>query len=136
MHDIEDMAAFDYGVIELAKSRDYKRPFNSFNTGSWLAFYEVPVHIDNRIDPYMREYSGVDHIRGKMCVSSLDELDAFSKEYDCDAFILDMAEGPSQLISEIETSAYDRYQIVYDNTVTSVDGLVTVRWVVIEPTNK
>ncbi|MBP5260948.1 MAG: hypothetical protein J6Z43_02330, partial [Clostridiales bacterium] len=135
MHDIEDMAAFDYGVIELAKSRDYKRPFNSFNTGSWLAFYGVPVHIDNRIDPYMSEYSGVDHIRGKIFVSSLDELDAFCSEYDCDAFILDMAEGPSQLISEIETSASDRYQIVYDNTVTSVDGLDTVRWVVIEPLN-
>lgn len=133
MQDIENMMAYDHDIIGFIKAKGYERPFNSFNTGSWLAFSGVPVHIDNRIDPYMSEYSGVDHIRGKIDVGSLDELDYIRSEYDCDAYILEVPAGYSYLVYEIETYAPDRYRVVYDNTVTSGDGNTSRRWLIIEP---
>jgi len=133
MQDIENMAAYDHDIIGFIKEKGYERPFNSFNTGSWLAFSGVPVHIDNRIDPYMQEYSGVDHIRGKNDITSLDELDYIESEYACDAFILEVPGGYSYLLYEIDTYASDRYTVVYDNTVTSGDGSFSRRWIIIEP---
>lgn len=133
MQDIEDMAAYDHDIIGFLKEQGYERPFNSFNTGSWLAFSGIPVHIDNRIDPYMSEYSGVDHIRGKSDITTLDELDYIESVYACDAFILEVPGGYSYLLYEIDTYAPDRYKVVYDNTVTSGDGKVSRRWIVLEP---
>ena len=133
MADIEAMNCYDRGVVDYALAQGYSRPFNSFNTGSWLVFSGVPVHIDNRIDPYMEEYSGVDHVRGKMNISTLADLDYVANQYDCDAYILDMGAGYSYLLYEIETYASDRYQVVYDNTVTSPYDSSALRWVIIEP---
>lgn len=133
MTDIENMAAYDEGAVEFIKEQGYERVFNTFNTGSWLAFYDVPVHIDNRIDPYMSEYSGVDHIRGKMNIGSLYELDGFRAQYNPDAFLLDMGTGESALLYEINTYASDRYKIVYDNTVSSnLTNSLNIRWVIVE----
>lgn len=133
MHDIEAMAAYDIEAVDYLKAKDYKKVFNTFNTGSWLAFYDVPVHIDNRIDPFMEEYSGVDHIRGKMNISNLYELESFRREYEPDAFILDMGTGESELLWEIENYASDRYKIVYDNTCSSnLTDSICIRWVIIE----
>ncbi|SMC40786.1 hypothetical protein SAMN06296952_1072 [Oscillospiraceae bacterium] len=134
MADIEAMACYDRGVVDYALSAGYKRPFNTFNTGSWLAFSGVPVHIDNRIDPYMMEYSGVDHVRDKMLVTSLADMDFIEGQYACDAFILEMGDGYSFLLYEIETYAPDRYRVVYDNVVTSPYDGSSMRWVIIEPT--
>jgi len=131
--DIENMAAYDHEVIDFIKEQGYTKLYNSFNTGSWLLFNDIKVHIDNRIDPYMQEYSGVDHIRGKMSVSTLSDLDRFRGEYDNDAFLIETSAGYSDLIYEIETYAPDRYTVVYDNTVSSsIDGLQDIRWLVIE----
>jgi len=131
--DIEEMAAYDSGVVDFIKEQGYEEIFNSFNTGAWLAFYDVDVHIDNRIDPYMREFSSEDHIRGQMSVSSLADLDAFRGRYNNDAFLIDMSDGYSYLLYEIETYASDRYQVVYDNVAeSSVDGIPNVRFVVVE----
>lgn len=136
MKDVEVMAAFDSEMIDFIKSRNYQRPFNGFNSGSWLAFYDIPVHIDNRIDPYMEEYSGVDHIRGHMNIESIADLDRFMSKYNADAFILDMGPGYSDLIYEVETYGSDRYVVVYDNVVVSnITDSITTRWVIIEPVN-
>lgn len=133
MADIEAMACYDRGVVDYALSQGYTRPFNTFNNGSWLVFSGVPVHIDNRIDPYMMEYSGVDHVRGKMNVGSLADLDYINNQYGCDAYILDMGNGYSYLLYEIETYAPDRYKVVYDNVVESPYDDSSLRWVIIEP---
>lgn len=133
MADIEAMACYDRGVVDYALSHGYERPFNTFNTGSWLVFSGVPVHIDNRIDPYMMEYSGVDHVRDKMNIASLADLDYIEGQYGCDAFILDMGVGYSYLLYEIETYAPDRYKVVYDNVVNSPYNESALRWVIIEP---
>ncbi|MCQ2515381.1 MAG: hypothetical protein MJ094_00785 [Saccharofermentans sp.] len=131
--DIEKMAAYDVDAIEFIKSQGYEKVFNSFNTGAWLTFYDVDVHIDNRIDPYMREFSSEDHIRGQMNVASLADLDAFRARYDNDAFLIDMSDGYSYLLYEIETYAADRYQVVYDNVVeSSINGISNMRFVVVE----
>ena len=133
MADVEGMAAYDYGAVEFVKTEGYSKVFNTFDTGSWLAFYDVKVHIDNRIDPFMSEFSGEDHIRGQMGVDSVSDLDAFRARYDNDAFIVNMGEGYSFLVDDIENNASDRYRVVYDNTVEStIPGVAGSRWIVIE----
>ena len=133
MADIEAMAAYDPQAVEFIQERGYEKVFNTFDTGSWLAFHGVKVHIDNRIDPFMSEFSGEDHIRGQMNVSSLADLDAFRDRYDNDAFLINTGEGYPYLLYEIETYASDRYAVVYDNVVpSSVPGVSPVQWIIIE----
>ena len=135
MSDIEKMAAYDPQAVVFIKNEGYEKVFNSFDTGSWLVFHGVKVHIDNRIDPFMSEFSPEDHIRGQMSVSSLADLDAFRGRYNNDAFLVNMGEGYSYLLYEIEEYAPSRYRVVYDNTVQSViPGVGATRWVVIECT--
>lgn len=133
MADIEKMAAYDDGAVRFVQEKGYEKLFNDFNSGSWLVFKGVRVHIDNRADPYMGGFSGVDHITGKMNVTNLFELDDFRAQYNNDAFLLTTNVGFSPLLYEIEKYASDRYKVVYDNTVRSnlKDG-ETLRWVVIE----
>ena len=83
--------------------------------------------------PFISEFSEVDHMTGKMTVSTLFELDNFRNEYNNDAFRLTTNVGFSPLIYEIENYASDRYKVVYDNTLTSnVRNGETLRWIVIE----
>ena len=133
MNDIEKMAAYDGDAIAVVKEKGYQKIFNDFNSGSWLVFNGVKVHIDNRVDPYISQFSDADHMTGKMTVSNLFELDNFRAQYNNDAFLLTTNVGFSPLIYEIETYAPDRYKVVYDNTVNSnmKDG-ETLRWIVIE----
>ena len=133
MTDIEKMAAYDYNVVRFVQDKRYKKIFNDFNSGSWLVFHGIKVHIDNRVDPYISEFSHTDHMTGKMSVSTLYELDDFRRLYNNDAFLFTTNAGYSPLLYEIETYASDRYKVVYDNTVTSNmgDG-ETIRWIVIE----
>ena len=133
MSDIEKMAAYDPQAVEFIKQQGYTKIFNSFDTGSWLAFNDVKVHIDNRIDPFMSEFSPEDHIRGQMGIGSLAELDMFRGRYNNDAFLINTGEGYSYLLYEIDQYASDRYRVVYDNVVeSSIDGVGSVRWIVIE----
>ena len=133
MSDISALAAYDEGVIDVVKERGYSRIYNSFNTGTWLAFYEIPVHIDNRIDPYMVEYSGVDHIRGKMLIANIDEMDGFVAEYHPDALVLDLMPGTTDEYFADDLYASDRYEVIYDNIVTSsYNPDVSYRWLVVE----
>ena len=133
MADIEKMASYDDNVVKFIQDKGYKKIFNDFNSGSWLVFKGVKVHIDNRVDPFISEFSAVDHMTGKMTVSNLFELDNFRAAYDNDAFVFGTNPGYSPLLYEIETYASDRYKVVYDNTLTSnmKDG-ETIRWIVIE----
>ena len=133
MSDIEKMAAYDANVVTFVKDKGYKKIFNDFNSGSWLVFNGVKVHIDNRVDPYISQFSDVDHMTGQMTVSNLFELDNFRALYGNDAFVTTANVGFSPLIYEIETYAPERYKVVYDNVVSSnVKGGETLRWVVIE----
>lgn len=131
--DIEEMAAYDEEVVDFIKEHEYENIFNGFNSGSWLAFHGVKVHIDNRIDPYMEEYSGVDHIRGKLSMKNIRDMDRFVEEYHPDAFVFDLGTGDSNLVYEIETFGSDRYKIVYDKVVNStLSTSLDTRWVIVE----
>ena len=131
--DISAIAAYDENVITILKEKNYQRIYNSFNSGTWLAFYGIPVHIDNRIDPYMEEYSGVDHIRGKMLIADIDEMDAFVDEYDADALVLDLNPGTTDEYFIEDLYESDRYNVIYDNTaVSSYDQEQSYRWLVVE----
>ena len=135
MSDISALAAFDEGAIDVIKENGYSRIYNSFNTGTWLAFYEVPVHIDNRTDLYMREFSGEDYIRDKMLIRSVSEMNDFVDEYDADALILDLYPGTTDDWFADDLYASDRYSVVYDNTVTSTYDDTSFRWLVVECTD-
>ena len=131
--DISALAAYDEGVISVLKEKDYDRIYNSFNTGTWLAFYGIPVHIDNRIDPYLEEYSGEDHIRGQMLINTIGDMDAFVDRYDADAVVLDLMPGTTDEYFADELYASDRYNVIYDNTVVSnYDGEISFRWLIAE----
>lgn len=129
------IAAYDENVITCVKQNGYKKIYNSFNSGTWLAFYDIPVHIDNRCDPYMAEYSGTDYLTGQMMIEDIDSLDKFFAKYDeADAAVLDLYPGTTDdwFVDDIY-EATDRYKIVYDNTVTSTyKPDVRLRWVVVE----
>ncbi|MCR4671052.1 MAG: hypothetical protein K5643_07675 [Saccharofermentans sp.] len=133
MSDVSAIAAYDEGVITVLKEKDYKRIYNSFNTGTWLAFYGIPVHIDNRADLYMREYSGVDHLRGKMIISDIDAMNDFVAEYDPDAVVLDLYPGTTDEYFLEDIYASGKYKVIYDNTVSSTyDPDQSYRWVIAE----
>ncbi|MBR2295126.1 MAG: hypothetical protein IJ869_05130 [Clostridiales bacterium] len=132
MSDISALSAFDEDAAKFIKDKGYSRIYNSFNTGAWLTFYDVKVHIDNRIDPYLAEFSGEDHIRGKMQIADLDDMDEFVEEYHPDAVLIELdPDYASYLIEDYEGSG--RYKLVYDNTLTSTyDPDITIRWLVFE----
>ena len=131
--DAEKMAAFDKGAVEYVTAAGYERIYNTLDTGAWLAFYEIKVHVDNRTDPYNSGFNNTDYLSDSFGINNLYELDSIREKYGCDAFLLEVNPVVCPLINEIELYAPDRYRIVYDNTVTSViDGHGSIRWVIIE----
>ena len=131
--DISGLAAYDENVIKVLKEKNYKRIYNSFNSGTWLVYYGIPVHIDNRTDLYMKEFSGTDHIRGKMLINDIKDMDGFVEEYHPDALVLDLRPGTTEMYFVDDLNASDRYKIIYDNTVTSTyDKDQSYRWLVVE----
>ena len=131
--DISGIAAYDEGVINVVKEKGYSRIYNSFNSGTWLAFYGIPVHIDNRTDLYLAEFSGVDYITNKMLISDIDEMDGFVDEYHPDALVLDLEPGTTDEYFALDLYESERYNVIYDNTVVSTyDGEQTYRWMVVE----
>lgn len=132
-YDVERMGAKDPEAAQFVLDHGYQRMFNTFNTGSWLVLRGVRVHIDNRVDPYISAFSGEDHISEFMNCSTIADMDVFAAKYDCDAFFLDMPDGYSYLLYEIERYAPDRYRIVYDNVVeSSIPEVGRMRYVIIE----
>ena len=133
MSDISGIAAYDEGVIDYLKDKDYERIYNSFNSGTWLAFYQIPVHIDNRTDLYLEEFSGEDYITGTMMINNISDMDDFVDKYDADAIVLDLAPGTTDEYFIDDLYASEKYRIVYDNTaVSTYDADISCRWVIAE----
>jgi hypothetical protein len=131
--DIAGIAAYDEGVIDVLHEKNYERIYNSFNSGTWLAFHGIPVHIDNRTDLYMEEFSGEEYIRGQMIITDIDEMNAFVDKYDADALVLDLEAGTTDEWFADDLYASDRYSVIYDNYVSSTyDPDYTYRWMVVE----
>ena len=131
--DIAGIAAYDENVIDILHEKNYERIYNSFNSGTWLAFHGIPVHIDNRTDLYMGEFSGEDYIRGQMLITDIDVMDEFVDKYDADALVLDLEAGTTDEWFADDIYASDRYTVIYDNYVTSTyDPDYTYRWMVVE----
>ena len=131
--DIAGIAAYDENVIDILHEKNYERIYNSFNSGTWLAFHGIPVHIDNRTDLYMGEFSGEDYIRGQMLITDIDVMDEFVDKYDADALVLDLEAGTTDEWFADDIYASDRYTVIYDNYVTSTyDPDYTYRWMIVE----
>ncbi|SEW21786.1 hypothetical protein SAMN05216413_1645 [Ruminococcaceae bacterium KH2T8] len=131
--DISGIAAYDEGVISVVREKGYSRIYNSFNSGTWLAFYGIPVHIDNRTDLYLAEFSGEDYITNKMLIADIDEMNGFVDEYHPDALVLDLEPGTTDEYFAEDLYTSERYNVIYDNTVVSTyDGKQTYRWMVVE----
>ena len=136
MSDASAIAAYDEGAVKVIKENGYKKIYNSFNTGTWLAFYDIPVHIDNRSDLYMESFSGTDYISGQMMIGNIEDMNEFVDRYGCDAIVLDLLPGTTdEYFSDDLYAASDRYKVVYDNTVTStLEPANSLRWMVVECT--
>lgn len=131
--DIAGIAAYDDEVIDILHEKNYDRIYNSFNSGTWLAFHGIPVHIDNRTDLYLEEFSGEEYIRGQMLITDIDEMNAFVDKYDVDALVLDLEAGTTDEWFADELYASDRYDVIYDNTVISTyDDTYSYRWLIVE----
>lgn len=131
--DIAGIAAYDDDVITILKQKNYDRIYNSFNTGTWLAFYGIPVHIDNRSDLYLKEFSGEEYFAGQYMITSINEMDDFVDKYDVDALVLDLEAGTTDEWFADDLYESDRYNVIYDNYVTSTyDPSYTYRWMVVE----
>ena len=133
MSDISSMAAYDEGVIDFIKSKDYKKIYNNFDTGTWLAFYDIKVHIDNRQDLYMPQFSGEDYFNGYLVMTDISQADEFVQKYSPDAFVIESYPGTTDefLIEDMVNSG--RYKIVYDNIcVSNYDPNSSLRWTVLE----
>lgn len=130
MSDINRIAAYDDKVIDCINEHGFSRIYNSFDTGTWLAFYDIPVHIDNRSDPYMEAYSGIDYLTGTMVIDNIDDMDKFVDQYSPDAIVLALdPELDIDFISDLLIS--DRYRVEYDNTcISNCDASVYYRWMV------
>ncbi len=128
------IAAYDEEVVNVVKQNGYKKIYNSFNSGSWLAFHGIKVHIDNRCDPYMKEYSGTDYLTGQMMIEDIGSMDKFVEKYGCDAIVLDLYPGTTDdWFADDLYAASDRYKVVYDNKITSTyNPDVNYRWMVVE----
>ena len=135
MADAEEMAAFDIGAADYVKEAGYEKIYNTLDTGAWLAFYDIKVHVDNRTDPFNSGFNNADYLSDSFGIANLYELDTVREKYGCDAFLLEVNPVVCPLIDEIDLYASDRYQIVYDNTVTSsIQNRGSIRWIVIEYT--
>ena len=133
MSDASAITAYYEGAAYVVKQNGYKRIYNSFNTGTWLAFYGIPVHIDNRSDLYMESFSGTDYISNQMMINKISDMDEFVAKYDCDALILELMPGTTdEWFADDLYAATDRYKVIYDNTVTSVYNDTCYRWLVVE----
>lgn len=152
MHTFDDVSkrnAYDLDMIQFIKSKNYSRIYNCFDIGTWLAYYDIKVHIDNRVDPYLASYSGVDCYHNYSNIKSLTHLNDFVEEYHPDALIFYYNPNEDMLvtndgkesykhsnevinfISEIDTYASDKFIRVYDNVVESSDSCI--QWLVYEP---
>ena len=68
-----------------------------------------------------------------MLIANIDEIDAFVDEYDADALVLDLNPGTTDMYFADDLYASDRYNVIYDNTVTSTyDPEQSYRWMVVE----
>ena len=133
MSDISSLAAYDEGVVDVIKDKGYETIFNNFDTGTWLAFYDVKVHIDNRVDLYLPQYSGQDYFEGHLVLENIDQADAFYDKYSPDAFVIESFPNTTDeaVINDMIESG--RYKLVYDNYCTSsYDPNITLRWSVFE----
>ena len=114
MSDIFVKNDIDENVVEVIKERGYERVYNNYNDGSWLIFNNIPVNIDNRCDPYLKEISGKDYIVMNHNIKSLEDS---IKENNADVILCNtlVDEVPENFIFYMLQS--DNYRVVYENVV-------------------
>lgn len=113
MSDIFVMNDIDEKVVDEIKDRGYERVYNGYNDGSWLLFNDIPVNIDNRCDPYIKEISGKDYIVFQQSISNLEKS---IEEGKADVILCSLVEEEqNDFIYYIQIS--DKYKKVYENKV-------------------
>ena len=113
MSDIFVMNDIDEKVVDEIKDRGYERVYNGYNDGSWLLFNDIPVNIDNRCDPYIKEISGKDYTVFQQSISNLEKS---IEEGKADVILCSLVEEEqNDFIYYIQIS--DKYKKVYENKV-------------------
>ena len=144
--DAAEQAGYDMNVIDIIKEKGYEKIYNDYTIGTWLLYYDVKVHMDNRFDPYVKAFSGETHIHPSLNITTLEELDQFYEKYHPDAIILccpvfedSYKSGESHpemdnfaiFINSIKKYGGDRYKEVYCNITEYLD-IPCMRWYIFE----
>lgn len=146
-----EATGYDNNVIDFIKEHGYEKIYNDYNIGQWLLFNDIKVHIDNRLDPYLKSYSGEDNIHNTILIDNISHLNDFYEKYHPDAIIVcyetygeeadnTTASGEvyphmnpfANYVEQIEKYESDRYVKVYDNTCKVKDSQISMRWLIYE----
>ena len=138
VNDTAVVDGYDTELIDFIKDNGYEKIYNDYTIGTWLLFNDIKVHIDNRLDPYLKSYSGVDTIHNSMYINNLIHMNDFRDKYHPDVFIFHSQDATDKIeageqyehlnnmenfFEMIDTYESDRYKKVYDSTTYSVDKL-------------
>lgn len=151
INDAASVCGYNTEVIDFIKEQGYEKIYNSYNSGQWLLFNGLKVHIDNRLDPYLKSYSGEDNIHNSFSITNISHLDDFYENYHPDALVINYeTQGEEKdnttksgeiyphsnymtnFIEEVDKYRSDRYEKVYDKAFKQGDSEVNVRWVIYE----
>lgn len=77
----------DINMVNFIKDKGYKKIYNDFDEGAWLLFNDIKVHVDNRVDPYLKVYSGEDHMHVEHMITDTIVAKEFLDKYHPDAMI-------------------------------------------------
>ena len=91
---------------------DYKniKLYNGLNFGSYLAYNDIPVFIDSRLEVYMKKFNKKEDIIGDyMNVRNYDNYKALFKKYDFDYALVYKKTGMSEYLTK------DEYEIIYED---------------------
>ena len=146
-----EATGYDNNVVDFIKEHGYEKIYNDYNIGQWLLFNDIKVHIDNRLDPYLKSYSGEDNIHNTILIDNLSHLNDFYDKYHPDAIVIcyetygeeaDNTTNSGEIyphmnpfatyVEQIDKYESDRYVKVYDNTCEVKDTSVQMRWLIYE----
>ncbi len=110
------MVNYPYETVNYIKENipDYKEKkfHNSFNYGSYLEFYDIPVFIDSRAEVYMYEYNGgQDIINDYLKSKKLRSYKSMFDKYKFDYAIVDKGEDLHRLLSNDE-----EYELIFQES--------------------
>lgn len=92
-------------LIQMIKESNPQKLLNHYNVGGYLVYYDIPVFIDGRYEPYQKAGIVEDYLRitNPKDIKEAKQVDALLEKYMFDAYLL--STGNVELIEKIEERA-------------------------------